>query len=337
MNNQSKPPKLAEGARAAFEKLQQAIDDPPIEELVAPIEVELGLRRNSDLQHWRDAFDDLMVLADLANLDALRELVHLPARIRDYLQELKAASPSPPDNVSSADVSDSQKPNGASSDTTAWRSELDEAAERLIELADTSGGALKQNLNNVLEELAPTPYSFPLRVVSDYVPPTEKNTLLVAEICNRLVQRRIASERRRIIQSIEEKTTEGLDLPPGWAAKGRAANTPLEMVRPIFSDLERMRTGSESVDKLGELHQAWASKAVLLPKLDDSSSTIGKWLEAALLWVSAQHNGDLTRVSWDKPIVRRIEIAGSLEGGLKRFLREGFETLAGKDRKNTTL
>jgi hypothetical protein len=80
--------------------------------------------------------------------------------------------------------------------------------------------------------------------------------------------------------------------------------------------------------------KAWAERAALLPPLSSHRTVITKWVNAGLFWIIAQHDGLLADVAWIDSIERKIRQKGSLLGGLQRFLTDGFETLAGKDRKS---
>ncbi|MDB4353823.1 hypothetical protein N9Z02_00820 [Akkermansiaceae bacterium] len=79
------------------------------------------------------------------------------------------------------------------------------------------------------------------------------------------------------------------------------------------------------------LQTLWAERAALLPPLDTHTSSIGKWVDAGFLWVIAQHDARLTELEWNESIQSRIAQTGSLNSGIRLFLREGFETLAGRD------
>jgi len=56
-------------------------------------------------------------------------------------------------------------------------------------------------------------------------------------------------------------------------------------------------------------------------------------VDAGIFWIIAQRDGVIDSVKWNDSIDKRIVLKGSLLGGLKLFLTEGFQTLAGTDRK----
>lgn len=82
-----------------------------------------------------------------------------------------------------------------------------------------------------------------------------------------------------------------------------------------------------------ERQSHWTIRAALLPPLSNDRSVIKEWVEAAVCWIICRHGGNLETASWAVPISNRITKTKSVLAGLQLFLREGFETLAGKDRK----
>lgn len=82
------------------------------------------------------------------------------------------------------------------------------------------------------------------------------------------------------------------------------------------------------------LENLWMRKAALLPEFSRHEEVISQWVEAAYAYLASEHNGEFEKVEWASSINDRMESKGGFDAGLKQFLREGFETLSGKDRKN---
>ena len=110
----------------------------------------------------------------------------------------------------------------------------------------------------------------------------------------------------------------------------------IEKVRKAHQDRSDSDQSELVVDDLPwplARHKEWRDRAALLPPLRSDNATIGKWVGAGLFWVVAQHDGSLKEAGWVDAIMSRMDYRESFLGGLKLFLIEGFETLAGKDQK----
>ena len=81
------------------------------------------------------------------------------------------------------------------------------------------------------------------------------------------------------------------------------------------------------------LQNLWRRKAALLPPFQRNPEVINQWVEAAYAYLASVYDGDFEKVKWSHSIDKAIEKAGSVDAGLKQFLREGFKTLSGADRK----
>jgi hypothetical protein len=95
-------------------------------------------------------------------------------------------------------------------------------------------------------------------------------------------------------------------------------------------------TLSDTLPASLKLRKAWADRAALLPQLTNDRAAIRRWVDAGFFWILAAHRGALEEVRWASSIMKRIESAESTDAGIRLFLREGFETLAGKDRTRDT-
>lgn len=75
------------------------------------------------------------------------------------------------------------------------------------------------------------------------------------------------------------------------------------------------------------LESGWARKAALLPKL--SKSTIPQWVEAGYWLCAFLCDGDFQSSSWPASLYsRKRDAGGTLKGGIKKLLRDGFRAQA---------
>ncbi len=257
MSTNNKQNSLAEKARASVAKLQNAIKSPSIEELVKPIEDDLDLKGDYDLDGMYKAFDALAFGAALAHPSALGGLIHLHAYAQSILDELEI--PTRPRSVSTEEPSKSKK-KGPSPDvstkgtsrskqkeahpccSTDWQAEVNEASEELRELLHSGDERINEELRKGISSLPKARLSFPLKAHFDAS--LQPDTLFdsVSDLCDRLVETRISSERSRIIADFDSRPAQGFVWPQGWGTTARAPDGPLQLIRPIYLELEKERT-----------------------------------------------------------------------------------------------
>lgn len=172
-------------------------------------------------------------------------------------------------------------------------------------------------------------------------------------------------QKRKSLADCAQNLELGKDIAPNLGTTPRGRDTPTALVRPLFFGLDQLRrvprTSQELEDmKLGEernepapldqlimearegmasrsgswnLENLWMRKASLLPPLQGNAEVINLWVDAAFSFLASMYDGNLEDQDWVPSIMRRIKNKEGLDGGLRQFLREGFETLAGVDRK----
>jgi len=82
-----------------------------------------------------------------------------------------------------------------------------------------------------------------------------------------------------------------------------------------------------------KLEMLWKRRAAFLPTFSEDDTVIKNWIDAAYAYLAYLCRGDFANYDWTGTVRMRLNRTGGLPSAIKLTLREGFETLSGKDRK----
>lgn len=174
----------------SFKLLQSIISDTPLNEIIKPIENELGLDPIDDFQSLRDLVADLQSHALLAHKPSIQQLAFIGCDIAHVLTDIATSIPQNK-NVPGENESPADHPEGDCS----WLQNLGSTIEILIQQPLNQ---LQEAFHKVLEDLPPPNFPYPLTSLiegfdQDNVPADEQ--VIVSELCDRLIQKRLVKER----------------------------------------------------------------------------------------------------------------------------------------------
>ncbi|MBX3742508.1 MAG: hypothetical protein KF712_16090 [Akkermansiaceae bacterium] len=259
----------------AAARLIRAVRVASLEELRSPIEKELGLNNEEILPDLSDHVNDLKLLAMLGYPGAIRSLVSVARGISTFLATLP---PHAEECTGDASNSVPAHDNSPKTQKDQW-SEINQAAADLYDLVIEHYDSCKAEFHEVQTRLPESRFSFPLEILLGRSEPLDPPLALVADFCDRLLQRRFDSEIKR---QMKTQVTGAWDWPVLVSAQdykgnrrlkdcfpklnigesipinifsGTVTGTPKELAMSIFIELERERTAPRSKSHIEEFRR----------------------------------------------------------------------------------
>lgn len=244
----------------AIDRLKAAISSAPIEELRAPIEEELGLKEEVDIENLRDSLDLLKDRARLAHRESIETLIEIGSDIAYFLSRIVQLA----DRNEGASLLEPSTENNEPEGN--WRETIDESVNILLDLEAPEDNQEPHRFVNFLEELPYARNSFPLRHLLGKSEPPKRSLREISDLCDRLVQRRLDEELALVAHNLSSRSfcwplfitavdcqskkllaarTQNLELGKAVASNlgvtPRGEDTPAALVRPLLIGLEQMR------------------------------------------------------------------------------------------------